>query len=198
MTLVSPTQVSPNDEVAASSINTPVNQIAAVVNGNIDDTNIASVSGSKLTNATVTTAKINNAAVTADKLSTGATKATVATSETTGSATATDLTTSGPSVTVTIGANRLALVVVRVQFSDTTANAAGLLYVTVSGASTITAYQVGNNRSATAGQAIYITGSTVLNASDGLNAGSNTFKLQYSTTNATATFSNREISVIPL
>lgn len=53
MTLVSPTQSNPGDTIEAADINDPVNQIAAVVNGNIDSTNISSVSGSKLQAGTV-------------------------------------------------------------------------------------------------------------------------------------------------
>ena len=53
MTLVSPTQSNPGDTIEASDINDPVNQIAAVVNGNIDSTNISSVSGAKLQAGTV-------------------------------------------------------------------------------------------------------------------------------------------------
>lgn len=48
MTLVSPTQVQPNDEITDSSVNTPVNQLAGVINGNLDDTNISGFSGSKI------------------------------------------------------------------------------------------------------------------------------------------------------
>lgn len=59
MTLVSPSQSNPGDEVTASAINTPVNEIAAVVNGNIDDTNISGVSGSKIANSTITYAKLD-------------------------------------------------------------------------------------------------------------------------------------------
>lgn len=69
MTLVSPSQSNPGDEIRAASINTPVNEIAAVINGNIDDTNIASVSGSKIANSTVATAKLQDGAVTNDKVS---------------------------------------------------------------------------------------------------------------------------------
>lgn len=48
MTLVSPTQVQPDDEITDSSVNTPVNQLAGVINGNLDDTNISGFSGSKI------------------------------------------------------------------------------------------------------------------------------------------------------
>jgi hypothetical protein len=62
MTLVSPSQSNPGDEIRAASINDPVNDLADVINGNIDDTNIASVSGSKIANGTVTNAKLSTAA----------------------------------------------------------------------------------------------------------------------------------------
>lgn len=62
MTLVSPSQSNPGDEIRAASINDPVNDLADVINGNIDDTNIASVSGSKIANATITNAKLSTAA----------------------------------------------------------------------------------------------------------------------------------------
>lgn len=45
MTLVSPTQVADGAPRVASNINTPVNEIAAVVNGNIDDSNIKAAAG---------------------------------------------------------------------------------------------------------------------------------------------------------
>lgn len=53
MTLVTPTQVNPGDDITANSVNAPINEITAVVNGNIDDTNISSVGGSKLSAGTV-------------------------------------------------------------------------------------------------------------------------------------------------
>jgi hypothetical protein len=62
MTLVSPSQSNPGDEITAAAINGPVNQLADVINGNIDDTNISSVSGSKIANATITNAKLSTAA----------------------------------------------------------------------------------------------------------------------------------------
>lgn len=53
MATVSPTQVSPGDEISAASVNTPINQLAAQINGNLDDTNISGISGSKLAAGTV-------------------------------------------------------------------------------------------------------------------------------------------------
>ena len=57
---MNPTQASSGNEIQAASINTPVNQLAATINGDIDDANLASDS--------VTTAKIVNDAVTATKI----------------------------------------------------------------------------------------------------------------------------------
>lgn len=53
MTLVTPSQSNPGETIEASDINTPVNQIAAVVNGNLDDTNISSLSGTKIAAGTL-------------------------------------------------------------------------------------------------------------------------------------------------
>lgn len=53
MSLVSVPQVNPNDEVTAASVNGGPNAIATVVNGNLDDTNVASLSGTKLSAGTV-------------------------------------------------------------------------------------------------------------------------------------------------
>lgn len=59
MTLVTPQQSSPGDTIEASDINTPVNQLAAVINGNVDSNNLA------------------NGAVTVTKIASGATLPTV-------------------------------------------------------------------------------------------------------------------------
>lgn len=71
MTHVSPTVPSPGSEANASDISTPVNQIAAVINGDIDDTNISSISGSKIANGTVGTTQLADNAVTPAKLLAG-------------------------------------------------------------------------------------------------------------------------------
>lgn len=53
MSTVTVPQVNPNDEITAFSVNQGPNAIAAVVNGNIDDTNISTVSGAKITGGTL-------------------------------------------------------------------------------------------------------------------------------------------------
>lgn len=53
MTLVDVTQINANDEITAAGANLPHNQIATVVNGNLDDTNISGISGTKVTGGTL-------------------------------------------------------------------------------------------------------------------------------------------------
>lgn len=53
MTLVTPQQSNPGEEANASDINTPINQLAAVINGNIDDDNVSSLSGTKISAGTL-------------------------------------------------------------------------------------------------------------------------------------------------
>lgn len=59
MGLVSLTPANPNDELTADLINSQPAAIAAVVNGQLDDTNIASVSGSKVANDSIAGSKIS-------------------------------------------------------------------------------------------------------------------------------------------
>jgi len=63
MGTISPSQSSDGETIDAADINTPVNQLAAVINGNIETANLA--------NAAVTTAKLANTAVTAPKIDFG-------------------------------------------------------------------------------------------------------------------------------
>ena len=60
MTLVTVPQVNPNDEVTALSVNQGPNAIAAVLNGNIDDTNVSTISGSKITTGTLPSSASND------------------------------------------------------------------------------------------------------------------------------------------
>lgn len=62
MGTINPTQSSPGDTIEASDVNTPVNQLAAVINGNIETVNIAdnAVTTAKLAAGSVAPAKIDN------------------------------------------------------------------------------------------------------------------------------------------
>lgn len=73
MTVVNPTQSNSGDTIEAADINTPINQIAAVVNGAIDATNIADsgVTTPKIADSAVTTAKVADANITNAKLAAG-------------------------------------------------------------------------------------------------------------------------------
>lgn len=64
MALVSPTQVELNGAITSASVNTPINQLAAVINGGIDSNNLAdgAVSTAKLVDGAVTQAKLSTTA----------------------------------------------------------------------------------------------------------------------------------------
>ncbi len=64
MGLVTPQQSSPGETIEAADVNTPVNQIAAVINGSIETVNLA--------DSSVTTAKVADGAITNAKLDTAA------------------------------------------------------------------------------------------------------------------------------
>lgn len=61
MPTVSPSQSNAGDLITAAAINNPVNQLAAVVNGGIDATNLAdgAITTAKLASASVSSAKVN-------------------------------------------------------------------------------------------------------------------------------------------
>ena len=59
MTLVTLEPVNPDEEITADSANRQPAAIAQVVNGNLDDTNISSVSGTKVANGTLTDVKMD-------------------------------------------------------------------------------------------------------------------------------------------
>lgn len=126
--------------------------------------------------------------------------ATVTTAQTTASASFTDLTTAGPSVTVTTGTS--AFVAWMCRHGNNTASAWARAAVRVDGATTAGAnIDYGTGYQAFTGGADANLGGSFLmtNANYGLNAGSNTFKLQYRTDGVgTATFSSRTLTVIPL
>jgi hypothetical protein len=151
---------------------------------------------------TITTAKLANNSVTPSKLSTGAANASVVTSESTTSTLYTDLTTTTDTVTVSIGINGMALVVINSFMQNSVANAFCYLGFSISGASTVAASDTfSTNLQAYAANANERRGTTFLIT--GLTAGSNTFKLKYrvdsgGSGSGTGIFSDRKISVIPL
>lgn len=168
------------------------NQLGANDAGFKDGTNIDSLA--------ITTAKLAAAAVTPDKLGTGGNTASIQTSQATSSTSYTDLATVGPSVTVTIGANGLALVLFSTIQTNSSASGYSDCSIDISGATTISA----NTNGATNNRRTYWLG-TVDNKQafgylfTGLTPGSTTFKMQYrAIVTGTATFSGRHLSVIPL
>lgn len=62
MATVSPTQIAPNGSITSSGVNTPINQLAAAINGGLDDNNISSLSGTKLTAGTTPASAMTTAA----------------------------------------------------------------------------------------------------------------------------------------
>lgn len=145
----------------------------------------------------VLTAMINNGAVTPDKLGLGALTATIATGQTTTSAGVVNLATVGPSVTLNIGANGMALVLMQFSYSNSVINEGGLVFYSVSGASTMNDIPVINaNRASRAATSIQVSGYALVT---GLTPGSNTFLMRYgNNSGGTSTYSARQMIVIPL
>lgn len=132
-------------------------------------------------------------------MATRVTSSRVATTESTTSGAYTDLTTVGPQVTVTTAG--MALVIISAAMNNNGNNNSTSMSFQVSGASTIGASDA--NRICMAGvSANYVnrySSVTLLTASYGpLTPGSNTFTAKYATAGGTATYQNRELSVIPL
>lgn len=132
--------------------------------------------------------------ITPSKLALSPQTATVATSETTGSTSYANLTTTTDTITATIGANGIALVIIGATFNNSGAN---ITYSDFGCTGTNT--RVAQDATALEGGF----SSTTLSASKvtlltGLNAGSTVFKMYYRVTAGTGTFANRSIAVIPL
>lgn len=149
--------------------------------------------GTEINDSAITTAKINDGAVTADKLATGAGADRVDTAQTTTSTSYTDLSTAGPAVTVTIGANGLALVILGALIDNSTSGFSFISFV-ASGANTIAAADNNaalhyNTNDSTVSRVILLTG---------LSAGSTTFTAKYKVNSGTGTFTYRTLAVVPL
>ena len=197
MSVVNPTQVTPGSDITSSSVNTPINEIASVINGQIDDANISNLSGSKLASGSVTTAKLDDGAVTPDKISLSPATSRIATTETTTSTSYTDLATVH-SVTVTVGANGLLLVNWGALLSTSATSNAARMSVDLSGANTLAASDdyVAYGRTTNSSSEVF--GSNRQELFTGLTPGSTTITAKYRTTGGTATFQLRTLTAIPL
>jgi hypothetical protein len=157
------------------------------------------LSGAPLPVDSVDAQAVQDNTITPDKLGLGATKATVLTAQTYASATLGDLATVGPTVTVTIGANGLALVSWGALIQCDSAHGRNYISVYMTGANTDSP-GINSMRSLTHA----FTGTASATTSDrtelftGLTPGSTTFTLKYARSNGTTTFSNRHLQVIPL
>jgi hypothetical protein len=152
--------------------------------------------GKLATNNSVVTDNITAQAVTPSKLSSALKTAEVAASQTRASATFGDLATVGPSVTVDIGANGLALVIISCQAAPASGGYARISFE-ATGANSI-------GSSAQDALFLALSGSTpdlsatFIKTLTGLSAGSTTFTLKYASSTGTSTFLNRKLTVIPL
>lgn len=140
---------------------------------------------------------IGNATISPSKLATGAATATVATNQTETNTAYDDMATSGPAVTVTIGANGLALVTVYASVQNDTTNASSHMGFAISGASTVAAADAFSLRleAYTANNASNVSAVFLVTA---LTAGSTTFTAKYRVSAGTASYADRKITVIPL
>lgn len=154
-------------------------------------------SGALVTSNSVVTANITNASVTPDKLSSAGSQANITTGQSQGATSYGDMSSVGPSVTVTIGANGLALIIITAQLSNNNLNSFTFASFVASGANTIAA----SDLRAALQKAIVANDDgtrTFTYLATGLTPGSTTFKMQYRVSGGTATIGNRYISVIPL
>ncbi len=121
--------------------------------------------------------------------------ASVATGETTTNTSYVNLATVGPTVTVFTGTR--ALITIDAFSSNSGAGNAGWIALTVTGATTLVAAD-GNGTAYTSPSANYAVPMCRSFMITGLTAGLNTFSVQYRTSAGTATFTNRDITVIGL
>lgn len=157
--------------------------------GFFDGTGVAALS--------VITASLANGAVTPGKLGLAPASATVATSETTSSTTYADLATTTDTVTVTIGANGLALIGFSTKMSGNTGNEQSFTSFAISGANSAVATDTRSTVEGAVAGKPFASGSGLFLLT-GLTPGSTTFKLKYRTTLGTCTITDRSIMALPL
>lgn len=170
--------------------------------GNVDNTADSAKTVASATQATklATPRNINGVAFdgSADvTVGLAAANAVVATSEATSSSTYTDLTTTTDSVTVTVGASGIVMLMFSAEILVGTNGARAYVGFAVSGATTRAAddttamyykgYASSTNHKAGISQLV-----------TGLTPGSTTFKLKYKTSSGTGTYQDRRIAVVPL
>ena len=179
---------SDGETIDASDYNTPINTIVNEINGELDNSNIAS-------GAAIAGSKLANGAITADKLALGGNVNSVATAESTTSTTYTDLATVGPAVTITVPSTGVVLVSMSAAMNIPSAEQAARAGVALTGANTVAV----DDGLALDSQTIYSSASRTFLIT-GLTAGSTTFTMKYSTTSSgsAAGFRRRSLSVIPL
>lgn len=143
--------------------------------------------------SSITNARITDRRTGAGPYMGGAAKGIVATSQTRNSTSYGDLATVGPSASVVIGPSGLALVILHAKLDNSGANTSRMSFA-VSGATTVAASDV---------ESLAQQGSNTVEASGvfmvtGLTPGTNVFTAKYRVHAGTGTFSNRQITVIPL
>lgn len=178
---------------------TSLDQDGTLKAGAVDNAGVLAsdvVETAKIKNLNVTSGKLADASVTADKLALGAQQALVATAQTTTSTSFTDLATTTDTVTATIGANGLALVIISSRISNTDSAAGGFVGFAASGTNTIAVSDANSLNMRTSTGAPDSQASWTYLAT-GLTPGSTTFKMKYRVTAGTGTFTNRRITVIP-
>jgi hypothetical protein len=150
-----------------------------------------------LKSSIVASDNLADSVVTADKLDLSPQQVLIATLESTSSTSYVALTTVTDKVTVTIGANGLALVAIYCGRYNNTNTGQALMTFAMSGANTAAASDTYCIGEVNTGSFQYNNGGTILLT--GLTPGSTTFKLKYrANTAGTAYFLNRRIAVVPL
>lgn len=124
MGTVSPSQSNAGDTIEAADINTPINQLAAVINGGIDTANI--------TDGGIATADLADGAVGGSKLATSAITlgyAQITSNFSTTSATPVQVTSLTSTVTIPSGGRRIKITAFTGQLSNTAGNNTGELSI---------------------------------------------------------------------
>jgi len=198
------TETFTNKTLTAPLINNAT--ITADVYGGFSDSDSGLIYGMSVTNGIIASAALANrvntaalvdASVTPTKLATGAATNVVVTGETTSSTTYDNLATVGPAVTVTIGSNGLALLIITANQFNATSGAFCFMGCVLSG-SNVEAAADGNAYAVKNVGGSLETNVSFVRLITGLSPGSTTFTAKYRVSSNTGTFTNRKIAVVPL